>query len=165
MDDFVFSDEYGKKGLWTGLEFFRKIGGNVYFLEAYDPAKIPILFVHGAAGSPQNWQTFFESIDRNKYQPWFFYYPSGASIDSMSYLLLWKLQNLQAKYKFKELYITAHSMGGLVVRSFIVNYGHFFPSIANFISISTPWGGEELAGNRREILPCSNSSLERYATG
>ena len=145
MDDFVFSDEYGEKGYWNGLEFFREIGGNVYFLEAYDPTKIPILFVHGAAGSPQNWKTFFESIDRNKYQPWFFYYPSGSSIDSMSYLLLWKLQNLQTKYKFKELYITAHSMGGLVVRSFLVNYGFLFPSIANFISISTPWGGEELA--------------------
>ena len=145
VDDFVFSDEYGKKGFWTGLEFFREIGGNVYFLEAYDPTKIPILFVHGAAGSPQNWQTFFESIDRNKYQPWFFYYPSGSSIDSMSYLLFWKLQNLQTKYKFKELYITAHSMGGLVVRSFMVNFGRLFPSITNFISISTPWGGEELA--------------------
>jgi triacylglycerol esterase/lipase EstA (alpha/beta hydrolase family) len=145
MDDFVFSDEYGKKGFWNGLEFFREIGGNVYFLEKYDPSKIPILFVHGAAGSPQNWQTFFESIDRNKYQPWFFYYPSGSSIDSMSHLLLWKIQNLQTKYKFKELYITAHSMGGLVARSFMVNYGHLFPSITNFISISTPWGGEELA--------------------
>lgn len=145
MDDFVFSDEYGEKGLWAGLEFFREIGGNVYFLEAYNPTKIPILFVHGAAGSPQNWQTFFESIDRNKYQPWFFYYPSGSSLNSMSYLLFWKLQNLQAKYKFKELYITAHSMGGLVVRSFIVNYGHLFPSITKFISISTPWGGEKLA--------------------
>ena len=96
MDDFVFSDEYGEKGFWTGLEFFREIGGNVYFLDAYDPAKIPILFVHGSAGSPQNWRSFFESIDRNKYQPWFFYYPSGSSIDSMSYLLLWKLQNLIA---------------------------------------------------------------------
>ena len=145
MDDFVFSDEYGKRGFWTGLEFFKEIGGNVYFLEVYDPTKIPILFVHGAAGSPQNWQTFFESIDRNKYQPWFFYFPSGSSIDSMSYLLFWKLQNLQTKYKFKELCITAHSMGGLVVHSFMVNYGFLFPSITNFISISTPWGGEELA--------------------
>ena len=36
-------------------------------------------------------------------------------------------------------------MGGLVVRSFIINYGYSFPSITNFISISTPWGGEELA--------------------
>ena len=145
MEDYLFSDEYGKKGFWTAIAFFREISGNVYFLEEYDPAKIPILFVHGAAGSPQNWRTFFKSIDRSKYQPWFFYYPSGASIDSMSYLLFWKLQNLQKKYKFKELYITAHSMGGLVVRSFLVNYGHFFPSITNFISISTPWGGEELA--------------------
>ncbi len=145
MEDYLYSDEYGKKGFWASLEFFSEIGGNVYFLEAYDPSKIPILFVHGAAGSPQNWRTFFESIDRNKYQPWFFYYPSGAPIDSMSYLLFWKLQNLQTKYKFKELYFTAHSMGGLVVRSFIVNYGQLFPSITNFISISTPWGGEELA--------------------
>lgn len=145
MDDFVFSDEYGEKGLWESVEFFREIGGNIYFLEEYDPTKIPILFVHGAAGSPQNWQTFFESIDRDKYQPWFFYYPSGSAIDSMSHLLFWKLQNLQTKYKFKELYITAHSMGGLVIRSFLVNYGQYFPSITNFISISTPWGGEELA--------------------
>ncbi len=145
MDDFVFSDEYGVKGLWNSMDFFREIGGNVYFLEEYDPTKIPILFVHGAAGSPQNWRAFFEDIDRNKYQPWFFYYPSGSSLDSMSHLLLWKLQNLQTKYQFKELYITAHSMGGLVVRSFLVNYGQYFPSITNFISISTPWGGEELA--------------------
>ncbi len=145
LDDVLFSDEYGNKGFWTPLEFFKEVGGNIYFLEAYDPRKIPILFVHGAAGSPQNWKTFFESIDGNKYQPWFFYYPSGASLDSMSYLLFWKLFNLQSKYKFNELYITAHSMGGLVVRSFIVNYGNVFPSITKFISISTPWGGEELA--------------------
>ncbi|MFC1494042.1 lipase family alpha/beta hydrolase [Thermodesulfobacteriota bacterium] len=145
MDDILFSDEYGKKGFWEGLEFFREIGGNVYFIEEYDPDKIPILFVHGAGGSPQNWITFFDNIDREKYQPWFFYYPSGSSLDSMSHLLFWKLQNLQTKYKFKELHITAHSMGGLVVRSFMVNYGPLFPSITNFISISTPWGGEELA--------------------
>ncbi len=153
IDDVIFSDEYGEKGFWTALEFFKEISGNIYFLEPYDPTKIPILFVHGAAGSPQNWKTFFESIDRSKYQPWFFYYPSGSSIDSMSYLLLWKLQNLQTKYKFKELYITAHSMGGLVARSFIVNYAQMFPSITNFISISTPWGGEELAELGVEYSP------------
>jgi len=145
LDDDLFSPEYGKKGFWAPVEFFKEFSGNIYFFEEYDPAKTPILFVHGAAGSPRDWQAFFDSIDRNKYQPWLFYYPSGASIDSMSYLLFWKLENLQVKFKFKELYITAHSMGGLVVRSFLVNYGQRFPSITNFISISTPWGGEELA--------------------
>ncbi len=145
LEDALFSDEYGNNGLWTPLEFFKEIGGNIYFLEPYDPKKIPILFVHGAAGSPQNWKSFFDSIDREKYQPWFYYYPSGSSINSMSYLLYWKIHTLQCKYKFNELYITAHSMGGLVVRSFLVNFGHLFPSISNFISISTPWGGEQLA--------------------
>jgi hypothetical protein len=61
--------------------------------------------------------------------------------------------NLQIQYKFKELYITAHSMGGLVVRSFIVNFGNLFPSITNFISISTPWGGEELAKSGVKYSP------------
>ncbi len=145
IEDDLFSDEHGRKGFWTGVEFFKEFGGNIYFLEPYDQDKIPILFVHGAAGAPQNWRHIIEQIDRTIFQPWVFYYPSGSSIDSMSYLLFWKLQNLQLKYKFKELYITAHSMGGLVVRSFMVNYGHYFPNITNFISISTPWGGEKLA--------------------
>lgn len=145
IEDNLFSEKYARKGFWSPLEFYKEIGGNIYFLEKYDPDKIPVLFVHGASGSPQNWLTILKSIDREKYQPWFFYFPSGASIDSMSYLLFWKLYNLQAKYKFKELYITAHSMGGLVVRSFLVNHGQHFPAITNFISISTPWGGEELA--------------------
>ncbi|MCD4755387.1 MAG: PEGA domain-containing protein, partial [Deltaproteobacteria bacterium] len=83
--------------------------------------------------------------DCEKFQPWFFYYHSGASIDLMFYLLFLKLQNLQTKYKFKKICIKAHSMCGLVVRSFIINYGQLFPSITDFISISTPWGGEELA--------------------
>lgn len=145
IDHVLFSEEYGKKGFWAPLEFFKEMGGNIYFLEAYDPNKIPILFVHGAGGSPQNWGTLMGRIDRDKYQPWIFYYPSGSSIDSMSYLLYWKLSNLQTKYQFKEITITAHSMGGLVVRSFLVNCYQHFPFVTNFISISTPWGGEALA--------------------
>jgi hypothetical protein len=41
--------------------------------------------------------------------------------------------------------LVAHSMGGLVVRSFLVDYGQQFPSITKFISISTPWSGDNLS--------------------
>ena len=153
LDDPLYSDEYGSKGFWAGMEFYREIGGNIYFLEPYDPKKIPILFVHGAAGSPQNWKSIVGKLDRDRFQPWFFYYPSGASLNSMSYLLLWKLLNLQEQYKFSEIYITAHSMGGLVVRSFLVNFGQLFPTVTKFISISTPWGGEELASSGVKYSP------------
>lgn len=145
LDGRLFSAEFGKYGYWAPMEFFKEAGGNIYFLEAYDPAKIPVLFVHGAAGSPQDWKYFIEHMDRTRYQPWIFYYPSGASVESMSYLLYWKLLNLQRRYHFDTLYFTAHSMGGLVVRSFLTNHGAEFPAAKLFISLSTPWGGDTTA--------------------
>jgi hypothetical protein len=141
LDDELFSEEHGSQGYWEPVSFFKEFGGNIYFLEEYDPQKIPILFIHGATGTPKGWKYFVDNIDRTRFQPWFFYYPSGARIQSMSYLLLWKLQNLQAKYHFDQLYITAHSMGGLVARSFIMDYGARFPYVKLFVSLATPWGG------------------------
>ena len=145
LDDELFADENGKKGFWEPTEFYKEFGGNIYFLEKYDPNKIPILFIHGAGGTPAGWKYFVDNIDRTRFQPWFFYYPTGARIKSMSYLLYWKLFNLQIKYKFNEMYITAHSMGGLVARSFLVDYGQPFPYVKLFISLATPWGGDRMA--------------------
>jgi len=158
LDDELFSEENGIKGYWEGISFFKEFGGNVYFLEEYDPKKIPILYIHGATGTPKGWKFFVDNIDRTRFQPWFFYYPSGARIQSMSYLLLWKLENLRIKYNFEQLYITAHSLGGLVARSFIMDYGARFPSIKLFISLATPWGGSGMAeyGVKQSpaVIPC-----------
>jgi hypothetical protein len=141
LDDERFSEAHGIEGFWEYAAFFRELGGNIYFLEKYDPAKIPILFIHGATGTPKGWKYFVDHLDRTRFQPWFFYYPSGCRINSMAYLLLWKLVNLQSKYQFNTIYITAHSMGGLIARSFLVNYGQQFPYVKLFISLATPWGG------------------------
>ena len=145
LQDPVFSAEAGRRGYWSPLEFFKETGGNIYFLEEYDPKKIPVLFVHGVAGSPQDWRYYFDHLDKTRYQAWFFYYPSGASLESMSYLLFWKLLNLQRRYQFDTIYFTAHSMGGLVVRSFLGNHGAYFPPVKMFLSLSTPWGGDDMA--------------------
>lgn len=160
LDDEVFSDEYGAKGFWEPMEFFKEVGGNIYFLEEYDSAKIPILFVHGMRASPQRWKYFFENIDRSRYQPWFFNYPSGAPSKSMAHLLHKKLLDLQLKYHFKRLYITGHSLGGLIIRSFILDHGKSHPYIKLFISISTPWGGEALAEFGVKLLPSVMPSLK-----
>lgn len=153
LDDAVFSSDSGRGAYWAPVDFFKKTGGNIYFLEKYDPAKIPVLFVHGVGGSPQDWKYFFEHLDRSNYQPWFFYYPSGASLDSMAYLLYWKMVNLQRRYHFDKIYFTAHSMGGLVVRSFLSNYGAQFPAAKLFVSLSTPWGGDTMADNGVRYSP------------
>lgn len=149
----AFSSNAGVQGYWAPMETFHRYGGNVYFLEPYDPARIPVLFVHGAAGSAQDWKTFFSKLDRGRYQAWFFQYPSGASLDSISHLLYWKLLNLQLRYHYEQLHLVAHSMGGLIVRRFLVNHGEQFPQIRSFVTISTPWGGEASASMGVEHSP------------
>ena len=58
----------------------------------------------------------------------------------MAYLLFWKLYNLQVKYKFNTLYITAHSMGGLVARSLIMDYGRLINvDLFRLASIPPAW--------------------------
>ncbi|MEE9912219.1 MAG: hypothetical protein K4571_10910 [Deltaproteobacteria bacterium] len=146
LDDPVFSAENGLAGFWAPLEFFKRIGCNIFFVEPYDAKKIPVLFVHGAAGSPQDWRYFINHLDRSRYQPWIFYYPSGARLDTTSFLLRTKLYDLYRKHQFETLYVVAHSMGGLVSRSAIIaKEDNYHDTIQLFVSISTPWGGEQRA--------------------
>lgn len=158
LDDERFAEERGSQGFWEPISFFKSYGGNIYFLEPYDPQKIPILFIHGAGGTPKGWKYFVDNLDRTRFQPWFFYYPSGLRIRAMSHLLLWKLLNLRIKHKFDTIHITAHSMGGLVARSFIVDHGNEFPFVKLFVSLATPWGGDKMAeyGVRQSpaVIPC-----------
>jgi pimeloyl-ACP methyl ester carboxylesterase len=158
LDDELFLEEHGSKGYWEPVSFFKEFGGNIYFIEEYDPQKIPILFIHGATGTPKGWKYFVDNIDRTRFQPWFFYYASGAPIKTSSHLLLWKLENLKLKYNFKQLYIVAHSMGGLVARSFIMDHSARFPYVKLFVSLATPWGGDRMAeyGVKQSpgVVPC-----------
>lgn len=145
LDAAAFSAANGRRGYWSPLDTFRQVGGNIYFLEPYDPGRVPVLFVHGAAGSPQDWRRFFDHIDRSRYQAWFFQYPSGASLESMSHLLYWKLLNLQLRYGFEKLHVVAHSMGGLVARRFMLDHAAHLTQLDQFVTLSTPWSGEAAA--------------------
>jgi pimeloyl-ACP methyl ester carboxylesterase len=141
-----FSAEAGRQGYWTPREAFRRLGGNIYFAEPYDPRRTPVLFVHGAVGSAADWQAFIAGLDRQRYQAWVFQYPSGAPLESMSHLLYWKLMNLRLRHGFERLHLVGHSMGGLVLQRFLLDHGHEFqPQLGAFVTLSTPWGGEEAA--------------------
>ncbi len=48
LDDERFSEEHGSQGFWTPNTFYRTFGGTVFFLEEYDPGKIPFLFTDGS---------------------------------------------------------------------------------------------------------------------
>ena len=44
-----------------------------------------MLFVHGAEGYPQQFAKLIEGLDRTRFQPWFFFYPSGARLEAVAH--------------------------------------------------------------------------------
>lgn len=147
LDQPRFSVEVGEMSMWQPYKFIQQQGFGVYFLEPYSTKKIPVLFVYGIGGSPQDWRTILEKMDRKKYQPWFYQYPSGFHLDKSANALASSLILLKQRYGFERMDVVAHSMGGLVARGAIQRAANLAQTnfVAHFISISTPWDGHEAA--------------------
>jgi len=148
LDQPKFSVEVGEMSMWQPYKFIQQHGFGIYFLEPYSPKKIPVLFVYGIGGSPQDWRRILEKIDRNKYQPWFYQYPTGFHLDKSANALAGSLVQLKQRYGFEHIDVLAHSMGGLVARGALQRAAILAKTnfVAHFISISTPWDGHEAAG-------------------
>src|SRR5262245_60726743 len=149
IDDPRRSSDLADRGLWQPVEFIRQVGAGVYFLEPYDPKKIPVLLVHGARGHPGNWAAIVAALDRDRFQPWFAYYPTAPRLDTTAMALDRWMEQLYVRHRYRRLAVVAHSMGGLVARAFInrvVTEGNGrAEGLRLFFCISTPWDGSELA--------------------
>lgn len=131
-------------GMWQPMAFMREGLAGIYFLESYDPNKIPVLFVHGIYASPRDFDALVQRIDRHRYQPWLLYYPTGLEVPVVSAGLLGLLNELWTEHRFRELHLVAHSMGGLVVRDFLnaCMESRGCSYVRSSTSISTPFGGD-----------------------
>ena len=167
LDDPLFDPANGSTGYWKPLSFIRQFGVGIYFLEPYDPARIPVLFVHGATGTPAGWKDMADGLDRHLFQPWFYYYPSGIRLDVAAKILNELIETLHDKYGFDRLCITAHSMGGLVSRAAILAQQHQAEEtyIKLFVSLSTPWGGVQMAKKGVENAPTAIPSWHDVSPG
>ncbi len=167
LDDPRFAATRGEDGLWTPATFAMKGGFGIHFLKRYDPAKIPVIFIHGAAGSPQDWRYAMEHLDEDRYQPWFYVYPSGMRLDAAANSLNRGIEQLHERYGFKRLHVAAHSMGGLVARRFIqmnvIDGGNDY--IRTFVSYSSPWDGHEAAAMGVKYAPEVVPSWRDMANG
>jgi len=155
LSDTRFDDDMAGLGLWQPLRFMKEGYAGIYFLEKYDANKTPVLFVHGINGSPRNFASLIASLDRRKFQPWVFYYPSGIRLAAMSDGLLGMLSELHHRLRFDDLHIVAHSMGGLVSRAYLKGCatGGNCNYLRSFISISSPFGGHEAARSGVDYAP------------
>lgn len=150
-----FAPEVGEMGMWKFYDFLIKDQPGIYFLQEYDPKKIPVLLVHGIKGTPRDFTAVIDSLDRTRFQPWVFYYPSGAYLDRIAGALTQLFVRLQLQYGFDRAIVVAHSMGGLVTRQFVLQFDETSGSkvIRTYVTISSPLGGMASAGEGVEHLP------------
>jgi len=155
LDDELFDPGYGVMGLYNPAKFLEHTQGYFFGLEPLDVEKTQVLFVHGANGTPRDWKFMVEGIDRGRFQPWFFYYPSGLPLDRTGAILAQFIQHAATHFKVERLVVVAHSMGGLVARSALQRLGapHAPAYLKIYISLSTPYGGNDAARAAAEHAP------------
>jgi pimeloyl-ACP methyl ester carboxylesterase len=155
LDHHGFSPAAAQNGLWRPHAALESGGAGIYFLEPYDPKRIPVLFVHGISGSPRDFQPILDSLDRSRFQAWVLHYPTGLRLHTASRALLGILAELQRKHRFDTLFIAAHSMGGLVSRGYLVESlrdgtGGYARLLVTF---SSPWEGHAWAQAGARYMP------------
>ena len=156
LKDSRFTEDKGRLGLWEPLRFDQEVGGGLYVLEAVDPQKIPVLFIHGAGGTPRSWTPIIQRMDRGNFQPWLFFYPSGLYLDDATELLSQALSHMSVTHPFNQLIIVAHSMGGMIARAamnILVQKGRAYEFSLLLLTLSTPWGGHQAAQTGLDYSP------------
>lgn len=159
LDSPRFDPEAAELGMWEPMKFMEQYGAGLFFLEPYDPARIPVVFVHGIGGTPRNFRFYIDNLDRTRFQPLVLHYPSAMRLPLLAEGFANYLKELKVRFRLKNLMIVAHSMGGLVSRGAInrlADEGKNFISL--FVSISCPWNGHPGAATGVEhspaIIPC-----------
>jgi pimeloyl-ACP methyl ester carboxylesterase len=142
-----FCSDNADRGWWSPSMFMKVFGAHIYLVQKYNSKKIPVLFVHGAQGTPQNWAYFLFRLDKNRYQPWFYYYPSGIRLSLASRLLYESLLDLRKRYGFTTLCITAHSMGGLITRDLLTrnDLKRDGITVKVYVTLASSWTGFDSA--------------------
>ena len=147
LDDPRFDEQVALDSLWRPVDFLRAGNAGVYFLSQYDPGKTPVLFIHGINGSPRVFTDIIDALDKDRYQPWVYYYPSGIDLTSVVDHLTGTLLELEIRHDVDAMHVVAHSMGGLVARAFLLRREQRDApaDIPVFVSLATPWDGHGAA--------------------
>lgn len=143
LDDRIFRLKMRATGVLTPQKFVKEIGFWIFLTEPHDPGKIPVVFLHGHWTGPTAFKELAASIDREKYEPWFTYYPTGLEIKETVAMFRLNLARLANYYEQDKVVLVAYSMGGLIAKEAlsITDDGIHMPDIPLLIGIANPWGG------------------------
>jgi pimeloyl-ACP methyl ester carboxylesterase len=123
-------------------------------LQQFDPARTPVIFVHGLQETGASWAPMIDSLRhdaaiRKHYQFWYFSYPSGYPCPYAAALFRQDLDGIKRAFpNHKRMVLIGHSMGGLICRLMVTDAGDkiwrdFF---------ATPPAKTPLASDTRKLL-------------
>ena len=123
-------------------------------LQQFDPARTPVIFVHGLQETGASWAPMIDSLRndaviRERYQFWYFSYPSGYPYPYAAALFRQDLDGIERAFpNHKRIVLIGHSMGGLICRLMITDAGDKI--WRNFFA--TPPAKTPLASETRKLL-------------
>jgi pimeloyl-ACP methyl ester carboxylesterase len=115
----------GLMGALRAAHYEKKTG--LYFLQPYDPDRIPVVFVHGLISTPFTWVQTINGLQadpeiRKHYQFWVFAYPTGNPVLYSALRLREELAKVDKLYpNHKDYLLVGHSMGGLLSQAQVTN--------------------------------------------
>jgi hypothetical protein len=115
----------GLMGALRAAHYEKKTG--LYFLQPYDPDRIPLVFVHGLISTPFDWVKTINGLQadpeiRRHYQFWVFAYPTGNPVLYSALRLREELARADKVYpNHKDYVLVGHSMGGLLSQAQVTN--------------------------------------------
>ncbi len=123
-------------------------------LQQFDPARTPVIFVHGLQETGASWAPMIDSLRhdpaiRKHYQFWYFSYPSGYPYPYAAALFRQDLDGIERAFpNHNRIVLIGHSMGGMICRLMITDAGDkiwrdFF---------ATPPARTPLASDTRKLL-------------
>jgi hypothetical protein len=112
------------RALFRADKNFKHTG--LYQFQRYDPEKIPVVFVHGLLSRPETWVPALNALMgderiRERYQFWFFLYPTGLPVWGSAAELRSELDRYRQTFdpgrrnrNLDRMVLVGHSMGGLI---------------------------------------------------
>ena len=138
------------------------------------PNRSPLLFVQGVSGTYPYWDGEFTSSDWSRiyqqYDPWQFYYPYDIEVEKAGKMLGHALSVLSGSesggwspgYSVNRIPVVAHSMGGLVARSHVLE-NPANNQIEKLLMLATPNHGSYTAWRLRNTL--SGNTVGSWLSG
>jgi len=160
LNDAMFDEKIATMGMYDPASFLEHAQTMFYAEEEGEAHKIPVVFVHGIGGSSRSFKPIIKQMDKERYQAWFFYYPSGGDLEQLAdfFYNIFLSGEVIARGDMPMIVI-AHSMGGLVVREALNNYQGTTKEnkVELLVTIASPFGGHPAAAAGEEhgliVLP------------